>query len=130
MNRLPEWATHFKELAQHLGDAPNARPFGKSVHFLARSKNEYRILQRDELRCLYDIEVLLEISGIIVETWHGQPSPPQCHRCQAFGHASANCYLPLRCVRCGGEHCATDCDWTREQKPISVNCVGQHTAND
>lgn len=28
----------------------------------------------------------------------------QCRNCQRFGHASTNCSMPYRCVKCGGDH--------------------------
>lgn len=69
--------------------------------------------------------------GVVIEHWRGAADRvPQCHRCQAFGHASANCHRPLRCVRCGGQHFAADCPRERSAKPTCANCARDHTAND
>ncbi|GBP52034.1 Nucleic-acid-binding protein from transposon X-element [Eumeta japonica] len=55
---------------------------------------------------------------------------PQCHRCQAFGHSSANCHSPQRCIRCGEGHIAADYPRPRDQGPTCANCKNQHPASD
>lgn len=87
-------------------------------------------LDQQELTRLYAVDELLYMPGVIIEIWKGRGGPPQCHRCQAFGHASANCHRPLKCVRCGGEHIARDCDRPRDQPATCANCAKQHPAND
>ncbi|XP_059046163.1 serine/arginine repetitive matrix protein 1-like [Achroia grisella] len=84
----------------------------------------------DELTRLYATDELLYMRGVVVEAWKPASVLPQCHRCQAFGHASANCHRPVKCVRCGGEHPAANCDRPRDQKPTCANCAKPHTAND
>ncbi|XP_059056858.1 serine/arginine repetitive matrix protein 1-like [Achroia grisella] len=87
-------------------------------------------MDRDELTRLYATDELLYMRGVVVEAWKPASVLPQCHRCQAFGHASANCHRPVKCVRCGGEHPAANCDRPRDQKPTCANCAKAHTAND
>ena len=208
VERLPEWTRHFAELQKKLGHAPNARPFGKGVRFLARTPEEFRVVQhyltevaasepaiswfcyapetdlptkvalrgltvdtspseiqaaleqrgfpvrhvrnipprrgrpgclffiqldhlnQEELRRLYATEELLFMPGVGIEAWRGRAGPPQCHRCQAFGHASANCHRPIKCVRCAGEHAAADCPRPRDDPPTCANCAKAHTANN
>ncbi|CAH2215805.1 jg25553 [Pararge aegeria aegeria] len=67
---------------------------------------------------------------IIVEGWRGGNRPPQCHRCQAFGHASTNCHRPPKCVRCAGGHLTRDCAKTLQDTPTCANCGQTHSAND
>ncbi|GBP63603.1 Nucleic-acid-binding protein from transposon X-element [Eumeta japonica] len=57
--------------------------------------------------------------------------PGQCHRCQLYGHAAANCHADPRCVKCLVPHWTRECPRTREsgEKPSCVNCLQQHTAN-
>jgi len=55
--------------------------------------------------------------------------PAQCFFCQRFGHGSRNCGYPPRCVKCAGNHSASDCQKTSDQTPTCCNCGGQHTAN-
>lgn len=55
--------------------------------------------------------------------------PAQCFSCQRFGHGSRNCGHPPRCVKCAGNHVASNCSKPREQTPTCCNCGGPHTAN-
>ncbi|GBP82925.1 Nucleic-acid-binding protein from transposon X-element [Eumeta japonica] len=71
------------------------------------------------------------LSGIRVEAPHKKGGPGQCHRCQLYGHAAANCNANPRCVKCQVPHWTRDCPLTRdsEEKPSCVNCGQNHTAN-
>ncbi|RVE41303.1 hypothetical protein evm_014047, partial [Chilo suppressalis] len=40
------------------------------------------------------------LSKVTVEPPHPRGIPGQCHRCQQYGHAAANCAAPFRCVKC------------------------------
>ncbi|GBP52998.1 RNA-directed DNA polymerase from mobile element jockey [Eumeta japonica] len=55
----------------------------------------------------------------------------QYHRCQLYGHASANCNANPRCVKCLVPHWTRDCPLSRDsaEKPSCVNCGQNHTAN-
>lgn len=46
VERLPNWVDHFEALRKELGHAPNARPYGTGIRFLAASDHEFRIVQR------------------------------------------------------------------------------------
>ncbi|GBP69712.1 Nucleic-acid-binding protein from transposon X-element [Eumeta japonica] len=71
------------------------------------------------------------LSGIRVEAPHKKGGPGQYHRCQIYGHASANCNANPRCVKCLVPHWTRDCPLSRdsEEKPSCVNCGQTHTAN-
>lgn len=87
-------------------------------------------LNKEQLQVLYGIKELLCMPGVTVEAWKPGRSPAQCHRCQAFGHASDNCHRPQRCVRCAGEHLARDCTKPAADPPKCANCGKAHTARD
>lgn len=53
----------------------------------------------------------------------------QCQRCQRFGHSSSNCKLDRKCVKCNLSHEYGRCAKLITDKPICVNCGGEHTAN-
>ncbi|KAJ2952283.1 hypothetical protein O0L34_g4564 [Tuta absoluta] len=54
----------------------------------------------------------------------------QCFRCQGFGHASRNCNLPPRCVKCTESHLTADCPKTDRTEPAKCcNCNEAHPAN-
>jgi hypothetical protein len=54
----------------------------------------------------------------------------QCHRCQKWGHATANCHARAKCVKCAGDHLTRDCQLGKQSTPKCVNCEGDHTANN
>lgn len=72
-------------------------------------------------RSLYDVEIK-------VAPYRRPAGPPQCHRCQGFGHGSSTCNRPTRCVRCGGNHRRQDCTGSEEEKKC-CNCGGDHKAS-
>ncbi|CAH1108699.1 unnamed protein product [Psylliodes chrysocephalus] len=53
----------------------------------------------------------------------------QCHTCQGWGHATANCGRPAKCLKCAGDHHTRTCTKTRETPATCVNCGGDHPAN-
>lgn len=66
---------------------------------------------------------------ISVAPYRRPPGPPQCYRCQRFGHGSSNCGRPLRCVRCGEAHVAAKCPRPKTEKGVCCNCGGDHCAS-
>lgn len=54
----------------------------------------------------------------------------QCKNCQRWGHATANCRLNARCVKCAGDHATRECKKSRDVDAKCVNCSGAHTACD
>ncbi|GBP97270.1 hypothetical protein EVAR_49073_1 [Eumeta japonica] len=53
-----------------------------------------------------NLNMVCGLSGIRVEAPQ-KGGPGQCHRCQLYGHAAANCHADPRCVKCLVPH------WTR-----------------
>lgn len=54
----------------------------------------------------------------------------QCYRCQSFGHASRNCNMPARCVKCTEPHATRECPKKDRLKPARCcNCDQNHPAN-
>ncbi|KAG8227886.1 hypothetical protein J437_LFUL007197 [Ladona fulva] len=61
----------------------------------------------------------------------GPPSgPPQCHRCQLFGHTMKACQLNFRCIKCGQSHPSSECYSILPKGLTCTNCKGSHPAND
>lgn len=46
----------------------------------------------------------------------------QCHRCQRWGHATANCRMTLWCLKCAGAHATNRCSKSRETPAECTNC--------
>lgn len=54
----------------------------------------------------------------------------QCKKCQAWGHATSNCYLGVRkCVKCAGDHLSSECPKDRSEPAKCINCKGNHPAS-
>ncbi|CAH1110469.1 unnamed protein product [Psylliodes chrysocephalus] len=53
----------------------------------------------------------------------------QCHNCQAWGHATANCGRPSNCLKCAAGHHTKTCVKTRDTPAKCINCGGDHPAN-
>uniref|UniRef100_A0A2A4JJP2 CCHC-type domain-containing protein n=1 Tax=Heliothis virescens TaxID=7102 RepID=A0A2A4JJP2_HELVI len=46
VERMPDWAAHFRVLRQRLGFPPHARPYQGGVRFKPETEEEYRVVQR------------------------------------------------------------------------------------
>lgn len=53
----------------------------------------------------------------------------QCHRCQAWGHATSNCYAKPACLKCAEGHLTKDCEKPKTIPAKCVNCGEDHPAN-
>lgn len=53
----------------------------------------------------------------------------QCHRCQKWGHATSNCNMPAKCLKCAQSHLTGECTKTRDTDATCANCDGKHPAN-
>ncbi|GBP88465.1 Nucleic-acid-binding protein from transposon X-element [Eumeta japonica] len=87
-------------------------------------------LNQDELQRLYSVKTLLSTPNVAIEKWRERPGPPQCHKCDTFGHTSANCYLPRQCIRCCGPHYAVNCPRLRDDFPTCITCARMHATDD
>lgn len=47
----------------------------------------------------------------------------QCHNCQQWGHATANCGRQARCLKCAGKHHTGTCTKTSDTPATCVNCA-------
>ncbi|GBP24118.1 Probable RNA-directed DNA polymerase from transposon BS [Eumeta japonica] len=86
----------------------------------------------DEARAISrNLSKVCGLSGIRVEAPHKRGVPSQCYHCQRYGHASANCHVQPRCVKCLFPHWTSECSRSKElgDKPACVNCGQEHTAN-
>lgn len=66
---------------------------------------------------------------IKVQKSTSQYEPPQCHRCQQFGHTKNNCHQPFVCVKCAGNHQWQNCPKPANQDAKCANCDENHPAN-
>ncbi|GBP74885.1 hypothetical protein EVAR_57109_1 [Eumeta japonica] len=79
--------------------------------------DDFARLDRDELRRLYETEVLLEMPGIAVEAWRDRLGLLQCHRRQAFATAHYDA-------------CAAEVNTTRRTAPAAPRSSSTVHARD
>lgn len=53
----------------------------------------------------------------------------QCRRCQAWGHATINCFSKPACLKCAEEHLTKECQKSKEIPAKCANCGNAHPAN-
>lgn len=53
----------------------------------------------------------------------------QCHRCQAWGHATSNCKMPPKCLKCALSHLTHQCIKKPDTPAKCANCGKDHPAN-
>lgn len=53
----------------------------------------------------------------------------QCYRCQRWGHATANCQMNAKCLKCVGDHHTRECKKPDTTPATCVNCGEDHPAN-
>lgn len=47
----------------------------------------------------------------------------QCTRCQRFNHSAYNCNMPPRCVKCGQNHTASECNISKNSPSEKLFCT-------
>lgn len=62
--------------------------------------------------------------------------PVRCRRCQGWGHGCKNCWLPVSCMYCAGDHTTNECKEIVNGVPVQndfvprcANCSSEHPAN-
>ncbi|GFW07259.1 nucleic-acid-binding protein from transposon X-element [Trichonephila clavipes] len=78
---------------------------------------------------IFDLKTLVHLN-ITVDGYNGR-GVTQCFSCNNFHHNADNCYLKLRCLKCGEEHLTKDCPIKqRLETKFCINCqVYGHMAN-
>ncbi|KAK9730378.1 hypothetical protein QE152_g15252 [Popillia japonica] len=72
----------------------------------------------------------LQHTRVYYEPHTSKKEATQRHKCQQWGHATANCYLSVvRCVKCGQGHKTTACTLPRDQPAKCCNCDEAHPAS-
>lgn len=73
----------------------------------------------------------LEYTMVTWQRYQNNKKIIQCHRCQAWGHATSNCFAAPKCLKCAEGHLTTNCTKTDKDTPAKcVNCGGPHPANN
>ncbi|GFX69785.1 nucleic-acid-binding protein from transposon X-element [Trichonephila clavipes] len=76
----------------------------------------------EEAKKIYDIKNLVYLTVSIVP-FRKKLGITQCFNCNYFNHASKNCRMAPRCLKCVQNHCTSNCTKTdRLQTPHCINC--------
>ncbi|GFT87271.1 uncharacterized protein TNCV_3953891 [Trichonephila clavipes] len=60
---------------------------------------------------------------IKIDPFKKSPRPTQCYNCNFFHHASQNCSMKTRCLKCGEEHRTGQCSIKEKiNNPTCINC--------
>ncbi|GFT97992.1 uncharacterized protein TNCV_3125781 [Trichonephila clavipes] len=60
---------------------------------------------------------------IKIDPFKKSPRPTQCYNCNFFHHASQNCSMKTRCLKCGEEHRTGQCNIKEKiNNPTCINC--------
>jgi len=105
-------------------------PVIKTYRMSTRKRPLYMVVTKTEvtLRHLTKINKLLNVS-VTWERHVNKKGISQCHRCQAWGHATSNCYKAYKCLKCAGEHNTILCKIEDDAKRTCANCGGDHPAS-
>ncbi|KAF0770386.1 Uncharacterized protein FWK35_00009743 [Aphis craccivora] len=78
---------------------------------------------------ILNISSLLNTKVIIEKPHKKNLGPPQCHKCQSYGHTQNYCYHVARCVKCGINHHTNECSKDRYNPAKCAFCSLDHTSN-
>lgn len=78
---------------------------------------------------IFKISSLLHTMVSIEKPHKKNRGPPQCHKCQSFGHTKSYCSHIPRCVKCGENHLSKECTKDHNLPAKCANCAGDHTAS-
>lgn len=63
------------------------------------------------------------------EKYYNKKRITQCHRCQEWGHATTNCHVTPKCLKCAEEHLTRECKKPATTPAKCANCGNDHPAN-
>ncbi|KAG8240022.1 hypothetical protein J437_LFUL019226 [Ladona fulva] len=66
---------------------------------------------------------------IKIEKFKPPSGPPQCHRCQQYGHVDKARQMSVKCVKCGQNHHTRECKKPASEPAVCINCKGSHPAS-
>uniref|UniRef100_A0A2S2NKY3 Nucleic-acid-binding protein n=1 Tax=Schizaphis graminum TaxID=13262 RepID=A0A2S2NKY3_SCHGA len=78
---------------------------------------------------IFNTTTLLHTSVVIEKPHKSKIGPPQCHKCQAYGHTKSYCSHTPRCVKCGEEHLSDKCSKDISLPAKCALCAGAHTSS-
>lgn len=87
------------------------------------------LTNNDYGRSIYDLKAI-QYQPVLIESYNPESKIYQCFNCQQYGHTSAGCHLPSKCVKCSQNHRIAECPIKGHSvEPKCANCGQPHTAN-
>lgn len=83
----------------------------------------------EESKKIFQLKKLCDFKVTVENPRKNRVEITQCFRCQRFGHTQRQCRLAPRCVRCAGDHTASQCTKPRDAEAKCCNCDGKHPAS-
>lgn len=75
-----------------------------------------RMSQLKDVRALYQVRCGFR-------SYYPSKRPPQCGKCQTWGHIRAQCFMPARCRKCARGHESSECTYITDQsKKEDLKC--------
>lgn len=77
---------------------------------------------------IYQVQYIL-LTKVTIEDYEPRVGPPQCKRCLRWDHTANYCWMPARCLKCGGNHEKKDCTLKDSEPAKCAGCKGNHPAS-
>lgn len=99
-----------KEILEEINASGAAKKAIKVVSMRSSKVKDFYIVTFEQGTKLQDLKPVRSLFEMMVRFEKLRPRGIlQCFNCQRYGHATANCHLKARCVKCGEEHSAKEC---------------------
>lgn len=87
------------------------------------------VLPKDQKwEAIYDVQYIL-LTKVTIEDYESRDGPPQCKRCLRWDHTTNYCWMPVRCIKCGGNHDRRECTLKDSDPAKCAGCKGAHPAS-
>lgn len=99
----------------------------KVIKFIFNKKRTDRYFHIVQVDADEPIEPIIQIRAVALQRVRWEKLRKvrffQCRNCQRIGHASANCTLPRRCVKCAGDHPVNECKISKDASRSELKCA-------
>lgn len=104
----------------------------QNVYIMKGMRNPAYLVITDQKITLNYLTQHVRVVNYTVVSWerhYSNKKITQCRRCQAWGHATSNCFSSPKCLKCAEGHLTIDCSKPKDTPAKCVNCNGDHPAN-
>lgn len=113
-----------EELKEKAGQDVTIKNFKKIIFNKKDPDNYYYMVQINQDNNSKNITQINALSSQKIKWEHIRKKKMfQCKRCQRIGHASVNCHLPYRCVKCAQSHEPGKCEIKKDDDKSELKCA-------